>query len=54
MVANSAFQTNFTMEKQHWRADPYDNQLGEIESDSRGFDFDEYLRTKEILECEEI
>lgn len=54
MVANSAFQTNFTVAKEQWRADPYDNQLGEIESDTRGFDFDDYLRTKEILLCEEI
>ena len=54
MVANSAFQTNFTVAKEQWRADPYDNQLGEIESDTRGFDFDDYLRTKEILLCEGI
>lgn len=54
MVANSAFQTNFTIPKQQWRADPYDNQLGEIESDTRGFDFDNYLRAKEILLCEEV
>ena len=54
MVTNSAFQTNFTIEKQHWRADPYDNQLGEIESDSRGFYFDDYQRTKEILLCQEV
>ena len=54
MVANSAFQTNFTIPKEQWRADPYDNQLGEIESDTRGFDFGDYLRTKEILRCEEV
>ena len=54
MVANSAFQTNFTVAKEQWRADPYDNQLGEIESDTRGYDFDDYLRSKEILLCEEI
>lgn len=53
MVANSAFQTNFTVPKEQWRADPYDNQLGEIESDSRGFDFDDYERTKQILLCRE-
>lgn len=54
MVANSAFQTNFTIPKEQWRADPYDNQLGEIESDTRGYDFDDYLRSKEILLCEEL
>ncbi len=53
MVANSAFYENFTIPKIQWRADPYDNQLGEIESDSRGFDFDEYERSKIILLCEE-
>lgn len=54
MVSNSAFQTNFTIPKTQWRADPYDNQLGEIESDTQGFDFSDYLRTKEILLCEEV
>ncbi len=54
MVANSAFQVPFTIPKEHWRADPYDNQLGEIETDLRGFLFDEYERSKEILVCEEV
>ena len=53
MVANSAFQTNFTVPKEQWRADPYDNQLGEMESSDRGYCFSEYIRTKEILLCEE-
>ena len=54
MVANSAFYENFTIPKQQWRADPYDNQLGEIESDERGYTFDEYERNKVILLCEEL
>ena len=54
MVSNSAFAHNFTIPKEQWRADPYDNQLGEIETTDRGYSFDEYLRTKEILACEEI
>lgn len=53
MVANNAFQRPFTIEKQQWRADPYDNQVGEIETDSRGLRFEEYIRKKEILMCEE-
>ena len=53
MVANSAFQTNFMVPKEQWRADPYDNQLGEMETSDRGYSFGEYLRTKEILLCEE-
>ena len=54
MVANSAFQENFTIPKEQWRADPYDNQLGEIESADRGYSFGEYERSKTILLCEEI
>ena len=54
MVCNSAFAAPFTVEKLQWRADPYDNQLGEMETDEKGLLFDEYIRTKEILLCEEI
>ena len=54
MVANRDFQAHFTIAKQQWRADPYDNQLGEIETADRGFQFDEYIRSKEILLCEEV
>ena len=54
MVANRAFQENFTIPKEHWRADPYDNQLGEIESADRGYTYGEYERSKTILLCEEI
>ena len=54
MVANAAFYENFEIPKQQWRADPYDNQLGEIETAERGFDFDEYERSKIILLCEEV
>lgn len=54
MVANSAFYKNFTIPKEQLRADPYDSQLGEIESVDRGYTFDEYERSKEILLCEEV
>lgn len=54
MVANSTFQAPFTVKKQFWRADPYDNQLGEMETDSRGLLYDEYDRGKELLLCEEL
>lgn len=53
MVANSEFYENFTIPKQQLRADPYDNQLGEIESADRGYGFDDYERSKTILLCEE-
>ena len=51
MVANSAFAANFTIPKEQWRADPYDNQLGEMESADRGYSFEEYERSKEIIAC---
>lgn len=51
MVANSAFYAPFTIPKQHWRADPYDNQLGEIETTDRGFDYGDYERSKVLLTC---
>lgn len=54
MVANSEFQAPFTIEKEQWRADPYDNQVGEIETDQKGLSFEEYERRKEVLLCEEI
>lgn len=54
MVANNAFQAPFTIRKEHWRADPYDNQLGEIETAERGLRLGEYERMKEVLLCEEL
>ena len=54
MVANRAFQEDFTVSKKHWRADPYDNQLGELETEDRGYFFGECIRNKEVLLCEEV
>lgn len=54
MVANNEFQTGFTVPKQHWRADPYDNQVGEMETGDRGFAFTEYDRSKQILDFQEL
>lgn len=54
MVANRAFQAPFTVEKAHWRADPYDNQVGELETADRGLTYGEFVRTKEVLSCEEL
>ena len=54
MVANSAFEAPFTIEKRFWRADPYDNQVGEIETAERGLRYHEYTRSKEVLSCEEL
>ena len=54
MVANSAFAAPFTVRKEHWRADPYDNQVGEMETAERGLTYEEYERSKVVLSCEEI
>lgn len=54
MVANTRFQGAFTVPKDHWRADPYDNQVGEMETEERGLRYEEYLRTKEVLEYTEL
>ncbi len=54
MVANSTIQAGFGVPKHHWRADPYDNQLGEIETETRGLRYSEFLRSKEVLACEEL
>lgn len=54
MVANNEFQADFTIDKEHWRADPYDNQVGEMETADRGLRFEEFERTKQVLLCQEI
>lgn len=54
MVANHAFQAPFTVDKTHWRADPYDNQVGELETADRGLRFEEFERSKEVLLCQEL
>ena len=54
MVANRAFQAEFTIPKEHWRGDPYDNQTGEMETNDRGLRYDEFVRTQETLMCEEL
>lgn len=54
MVANNAFQHDFTIPKNHWRADPYDNQRGEMETDACGLRFSQFDSTMEILECTEL
>ena len=54
LVSNREFQENFTIPKEFWRNDPYDNQSGEMETSDRGFYGDAYIRSKEILLCEEV
>jgi len=54
MVANREFQAPFTLDKQGWRADPYDNQLGEIEINGVGLNFTEYETDQVMLSFEEL
>ena len=54
MVANSEFMAPFTVDKDQWRADPYDNQVGEMETADRGLCYEEYVRDKKVLLCEEV
>ena len=54
MVANRKFQVNFDIPKQHWRADPYDNQEGELETTDRGFRGSDLIRTHVPLACEDV
>jgi len=54
MVANSAFQHDFTIPKKHWRADPYDNQRGEMETEDFGLRFSQFDVTMETMECTEL
>ncbi len=49
MAANTQFQADFDVPKLWFRADPYDNQVGEMETDCRGLRYDEFLRSKEVL-----
>lgn len=53
MAANRVFQAPFTVEKSHWRADPYDNQVGEMETTDRALGYDEFERGREVLSWQE-
>jgi len=54
MVANSAFQAPLYPEKRHWRADPYDNQVGEMETAEKGLSYAEFDRFKSTVSFEEL
>lgn len=54
MAANTQFQADFDVPKLWWRADPYDNQVGEIETDRRGLCYDEFIRSKEVVDFLEM
>lgn len=54
MVANSDFQNDFTPEKKFFRADPYDNQIGEAEYLDYGLHSEDFESIKEIIDIHEI
>ena len=54
MVANREFQGDFKVVKSHWRADPYDNQVGEIETESRGLRYSQFDSIRTVVEFEKI
>lgn len=54
MVANRAFQAPLMPEKRHWRADPYDNQVGEIEYEDRGLRVSELASELTMVSCEKL
>ena len=54
MVANCDLQQEFDPPMQHLRADPYDNQSGEVEYDDRALGHHEFTVVREMLSCEEI
>lgn len=54
MVANSEFQSQFAIPKKFWRADPYDNQVGEIETSKRGLQYFEFDNFKEVIDISDV
>ena len=54
MVANCEFQHPFDPPMIHWRADPYDNQTGEIEYEDRSLRSREYERDQVMSEYKEL
>lgn len=54
MVANREFQGAFEIDKKFWRCDPYDNQLGEMETDKHGLVYDEFDRSKVLVSYESV
>lgn len=50
MSANTEFQADFDVARDGWRADPYDNQVGEMEIEGRGLEYSDFLRKKEVLD----
>ncbi len=54
MVANCEFQHPFDPPMTHWRADPYDNQTGEVEYEDRSLRNKEYSREQTMTDYKEL
>lgn len=54
MAANSEFQHPFEVGKRFDRSDPYDNQSGEIECETRALSDGEFTFTREVISSESV
>lgn len=54
MAANARILGETGFPEPEFRADPYDNQVGEMTLDGRGLRYEEFRRRKEVLRAEEI
>ena len=54
MAANARILGETGFPEPEFRADPYDNQVGEMALDGRGLRYEEFCRRKEVLRAEEI
>lgn len=54
MAANARILGETSFPEPEFRADPYDNQVGEMALDGRGLRYEEFRRRKEVLRAEEI
>lgn len=54
MTANRDYLALFTPPKAFFRVDPYDNQCGEVETDTRGLRFNEFDTDRTLLSYEEL
>lgn len=54
MVANSEFQRPHMPPMTHWRADPYDNQLGEVSYEHRSLQLNEFEREQAVIDYAEL
>ncbi|ANQ53565.1 transglutaminase [Thermosipho sp. 1063] len=54
MVANTEFMEQFYPNKNFWRSDPYDNQVGEVETEIENVYYDKFKYSIEVLNFVEV